>query len=169
MAVSPRALGRDSGSAARHAKDNRYFFAPSLTWQPSAATSFTLLGNIQKDDSGNTISYFPRYGTVTLTPSGYIARDTFVDEPDFNTMLARQRAVGYQFEHAVNDRVTVRQNLRYTHSDVDYRSIDTTGFNGAGHSWVPGSETLLRRVVYMNQPTLKQFTVDTQAQFKFHT
>ena len=63
----------------------------------------------------------------------------------------------------------MRQNLRYTHSKVDYRSVYTAGFNGAGHGWVPGSDTLLRRTIYLNQPTLDQFVVDTQGQFKFAT
>ncbi len=41
--------------------------------------------------------------------------------------------MGYEFQHKFNDTVTVRQNLRYSHSTVDYRSIYATGFNGAGH------------------------------------
>ena len=30
-----------------------------------------------------------------------------------------------RFEHAFNDRVTIHQSLRYSHSDADYRSIYT--------------------------------------------
>lgn len=163
------ALGRDSDSSVKYVDDDRYFIAPSLTWRPSAATSLTLLANFQKDNSGSMVGFFPWRGTLTSTPAGRIPQDFFVSEPDFDKYTARQSAVGYQFEHAFNDNVTVRQNLRYTHSEVDYRSIYTAGFNGAGHGWVPGSDTLLRRVIYQNQPTLKQFVVDTQGQFKFQT
>ncbi|MDZ5614632.1 TonB-dependent siderophore receptor [Achromobacter xylosoxidans] len=158
------ALGRDSDSAVKHAKDNRYFVAPSLTWRPSAATSLTLLGNLQEDDSGTMAGFFPRRGTVTDTPAGRIPQDFFVSEPDFDKYVARQRAAGYQFEHAFNDRLTVRQNLRYTQSAVDYRSIYTAGFTGASHGWVPGSDTLLRRKLYQEQKALRQGVADTQAQ-----
>ena len=163
------ALGRDSGSAVRHVPDDRYFVAPSLTWRPSGATELTLLANFQRDDTGTMVGFFPWRGTRTDSPAGRIPQDFFVSEPDFARFRTRQSAAGYQFEHAFNDRVTIHQSLRYSHSDADYRSIYTTGFNGAGHGWVPGSDTLLRRVVYMNQPTLKQLAVDTHARFKFDT
>lgn len=163
------ALGRDSGSAVRHVPDDRYFVAPSLTWRPSGATELTLLANFQRDNTGTMVGFFPWRGTRTDSPAGRIPQDFFVSEPDFDRFRTRQSAAGYQFEHAFNDRVTIHQSLRYSHSDADYRSIYTTGFNGAGHGWVPGSDTLLRRVVYMNQPTLKQLAVDTHARFKFDT
>ena len=153
----------------RHVPDDRYFVAPSLTWRPSGATELTLLANFQRDDTGTMVGFFPWRGTRTDSPAGRIPQDFFVSEPDFDRFRTRQSAAGYQFEHAFNDRVTIHQSLRYSHSDADYRSIYTTGFNGAGHGWVPGSDTLLRRVVYMNQPTLKQLAVDTHARFKFDT
>ena len=163
------ALGRDSNASIKHVKDDRYFIAPSLTYRPSASTSLTLLANFQKDDSGTMLGFLPWRGTLYGKPGGRIPQDFFVGEPGFDKYTAEQRSLGYQFEHAFNDTVTVRQNLRYTHSKVDYRSVYTAGFNGAGHGWVPGSDTLLRRTIYLNQPTLDQFVVDTQGQFKFAT
>ncbi|WP_155274530.1 TonB-dependent siderophore receptor, partial [Piscirickettsia salmonis] len=156
------ALGRDSGSSVRHARDNRYFLAPSLTWQPSAATSLTLLGNIQEDDAGNTISYFPWLGTVTPTSSGYIARDTFAGEPDFNTMLARQRAVGYQFQHVFNDMLTVSQNLRYISSMRRSRKVSAV-------NWVRGSERLMNRSLLHSDSELRYWVIDNHAQLKLNT
>ena len=149
-------------------QDDRYFIAPSLTYRPSASTSLTLLANFQKDDSGTMLGFLPWRGTLYGKPGGRIPQDFFVGEPDFDKYTAEQRSLGYQFEHAFNDTV-MRQNLRYTHSKVDYRSVYTAGFNGAGHGWVPGSDTLLRRTIYLNQPTLDQFVLDTQGQFKFAT
>lgn len=163
------ALGRESGSSVKHVEDNRYFIAPSLTYRPSAATSLTLLANIQEDETGTMTGFFPWRGTLTDTPTGRIPQNFFVSEPDFDKYTARQRALGYQFEHVFDDTLTVRQNLRYSRSEVDYRSIYTAGFNGAAHGWVPGSDTLLRRVVYQSHPILSQWAVDTQAQLIFHT
>lgn len=163
------ALARDSDSSVDFVKDNRYFIAPSLTYRPNADTSFTLLANFQKDDTGTMIGFFPWRGTQIENPAGQIPQNFFVSEPGFDKYTAEQHAVGYQFEHRFNDTFTVRQNLRYSHSTVDYRSIYTAGFTGATHGWVPGSDTLLRRTIYLNQPTLNQFAVDTQVQSKFRT
>ena len=163
------AMARDSDSSVDFVKDNRYFIAPSLTYRPNADTSFTLLANFQKDDTGTMIGFFPWRGTQIENPAGQIPQNFFVSEPGFDKYTAEQHAVGYQFEHRFNDTFTVRQNLRYSHSTVDYRSIYTAGFTGATHGWVPGSDTLLRRTIYLNQPTLNQFAVDTQVQSKFRT
>src|SRR5690606_15950157 len=42
------ALGRDSDTQVQYTKDDRMMVAPSLTWQPSAATSLTLQAYWQK-------------------------------------------------------------------------------------------------------------------------
>lgn len=163
------AMARDSDASVDYAKDNRYFIAPSLTYRPNADTEFTLLGNFQKDDSNTMIGFFPWRGTLIENPAGQIPQNFFVSEPGFDKYTAEQHAIGYQFSHRFNDTFTVRQNLRYSHSTVDYRSIYTTGFTGATHGWVPGSDTMLRRVLYLNQPTLNQLAIDTQGQAKFRT
>lgn len=163
------AMARDSDASVDYVKDNRYFIAPSLTYRPNADTTFTLLANFQKDDTGSMVGFFPWRGTQIENPAGQIPQSFFVSEPGYDKYTAEQHAVGYQFEHKFNDTFTVRQNLRYSHSTVDYRSIYTAGYTGATHGWVPGSDTMLRRTIYLNQPTLNQLAVDTQVQSKFRT
>lgn len=163
------AMARDSDASVDYVKDNRYFIAPSLTYRPTADTEFTLLANFQRDDSGSMIGFFPWRGTLIENPAGQIPQNFFVSEPDFDRYTAQQHALGYQFRHRFNETFQVRQNLRYSHSTVDYRSIYTTGFTGATHGWVPGSDTLLRRVVSWSQPTLNQLAIDTQGQADFRT
>jgi len=163
------ALARDSDTHVDFAQDNRYLIAPSLTYRPNSDTSFTLLANFQRDDSNTTAGFLPWRGMLYNNPAGQIPDSFFVSEPGFDRYKAEQAAVGYQFEHKANEVFTFRQNLRYSHSTVDYRSIYTAGFNGAGHGWVPGSDRLLRRTATFSQPTLNAFVVDTQAQAKFRT
>ncbi|WP_455287259.1 TonB-dependent siderophore receptor [Cupriavidus necator] len=163
------ALARDSDTQVDFVKDNRYLIAPSLTWRPSDATSLTLLANFQRDETGTSAGFFPWRGTLYANPAGQIPDHLFISEPGFDRFNAEQASVGYEFQHKFNDTVTVRQNLRYSHSTVDYRSIYAAGFTGATHGWVPGSDTLMRRTVYLNQPTLNSFAVDTQAQSNFRT
>lgn len=163
------ALARDSDTQVDFVKDNRYLIAPSLTWRPSDATSLTLLANFQRDESGTSVGFFPWRGTLYANPAGQIPDHLFISEPGFDRFNAEQASVGYEFQHRFNEAVTVRQNLRYSHSTVDYRSIYAAGFTGATHGWVPGSDTLMRRTVYLNQPTLNSFAIDTQAQSNFRT
>jgi iron complex outermembrane receptor protein len=163
------ALARDSDTQVDYVPDNRYLIAPSLTYRPSADTSFTLLTNFQRDETGTSVGFFPWRGTLYPNPGGQIPDHLFISEPGYDRYNAEQTSVGYEFQHKVNDALTVRQNLRYSHSTVDYRSIYAAGFTGATHGWVPGSSTLMRRTVYLSQPTLNAFVVDTQAQGNFRT
>ena len=48
------ALKRDANTQVDHVPDNRLVIAPTLTWQPSAATRLTLQGLYQDDESGST-------------------------------------------------------------------------------------------------------------------
>jgi iron complex outermembrane receptor protein len=53
------ALGRDADTQVHHVPDDRALVAPSLTWKPSAATTFTLQALYQKDKSGSTAQFMP--------------------------------------------------------------------------------------------------------------
>lgn len=163
------ALARDSDTHVDHTQDNRYLIAPSLTWRPNTDTSLTLLANFQRDDSNTTAGFLPWRGTHIANPAGQIPDSFFVSEPGFDRFRAEQASFGYQFEHKANSVWTLRQNLRYSHSKVDYRSIYAAGFTGATHGWVPGSDTMLRRTAYWDKPILNTLVVDTQAQANFRT
>src|SRR3546814_6742938 len=49
------ALGRLSDTQVDYVPDDRWVLAPSLTWQPTASTSFTLRVLLQEDKTGSTI------------------------------------------------------------------------------------------------------------------
>lgn len=162
------AMGRDSDHLVNYVKDNRYFIAPSLTWQPNADTSLTLFVNLQQDDTNSNKGFFPWRGMITDTSAGRrIPQNFFVSEPDFDKYFAKQRSASYQFRHNFSDNFILRQNVRYSRSTVNYRSIYTSGFNGADHGWVTGSDTELKRIVSMNSSALNQLVIDTQGQLTF--
>ncbi|GKT00149.1 TonB-dependent siderophore receptor [Acidovorax sp. SUPP3434] len=120
------AVGRDSDSQVDHVSDDRLILAPSLTWKPSAATSLTLQFTHQKDQSGSLIGFFPWQGTRLSSPYGQIPTSTFISEPGWDAFDTENNSWGYLFSHRLNDQWTVRQNLRRTVSEVDYRSIYTS-------------------------------------------
>ncbi len=120
------AVGRESGTQVDHVNDDRLVIAPSLTWRPSADTSLTLQALYQKDKSGSLIGFFPWQGTRLPSPYGQIPTSTFIGEPGWDSFDTENKSWGYLFSHRLNADWTVRQNLRRTISDVDYRSIYTS-------------------------------------------
>jgi len=120
------AVLRDSGTQVNQVADDRLVLAPSLTWQPSAATSLTVQALHQRDKSGSLIGFFPWQGTVLANAAGQIPTSSFIGEPGWDAYNANQDALGYLLSHQVNDQLTLRQNLRYTRSEVDYRTAYTS-------------------------------------------
>ncbi len=119
-------LQRDSNTFIDYVKDDRTFVAPALTWQPSAATSFTLLADYQKDKT-NYVYWLPPEGTLFSTPHGRIPRHRFTGEPGYSKFNSERYSVGYLFEHAFNDSVTLKNSLRYFHSRSTFPQVWVSG------------------------------------------
>jgi len=117
------AVGRDSDTQVDHVRDDRLVIAPTVTWKPSAATSLTLQLTHQKDKSGSLIGFFPWQGTQLPNRYGQIPTNTFISEPGWDRYNSESTSWGYLFSHQIDSAWTVRQNLRRSVSDVDYRTL----------------------------------------------
>ncbi len=117
------ALQRDSDTFIDHIPDDRTYVAPAVKWQPSDATSLTLLAEYQKDRTAYAYG-LPAQGTVLPNVNGSIARDRFTGEPGMDRFKLERYSVGYLFEHAFNSQLKFRQNLRYVNASSDYDSTD---------------------------------------------
>lgn len=138
-----------------------YFLAPALTIKPDKDTTLTLLGKLQRTEDGILAQNLPALGTLYSASFGNIPTDLFIGEPDFNSVKRNSASIGYAFEHDFDDVWTVRQNLRYTHSDTDIQQIGTYGY-------VTGT-TSLNRWSLAADATLDDFAVDNQVEAKFDT
>lgn len=152
------ALGRDSDTQVKQVEDNRVVLAPSITWRPNENTEWTLLGLHQEDRSGSTTQFLPHAGTIKPAPNGLpdIPIDVFMSEPDFDEYDTNETSITSLVTHRLNDTFTVRQNLRYSESEVSYQSIypmfpPTLQNNGD-----------ISRVAYVSKPNLDTLTVDNQ-------
>ncbi len=158
------ALARDSGTQTNHAGDDRLFISPQITWRPTDATSFTLYSQIYHDNAGNSAGFLPAVGTITPLANGSkIPTDFFPGEPSFERFKREQYMVGYEFSHRLNDTVTLRQNLRYSHMYTSYEDING---NGGLVSNPANGPYLLRRIGLRSNESYNLFTVDNQAQIK---
>ena len=115
-------LARDGGTQTDHVDDNRLFFAPALTWQPSTDTSLTVLANIQYDQSGTPVGLPVQY-TVDADGGLRLPRSLFLGDPDYDNSNRTFGSVGYEFKHRVNETWEFRQNARYAVLDWDYNSL----------------------------------------------
>jgi iron complex outermembrane receptor protein len=136
-------LKRDSNTFVDFTPDDRVFVAPAIKWQPNAATSLTLLANYQKDKTAYVYG-LPEEGTILPNINGQIPRNRFTGEPGYDKFNVERYSVGYLFEHAFDDRLKLRNSLRYLKADNEYASVwiygldtdqRTTAFRGAAPRW----------------------------------
>jgi len=156
-------LFRDSDSQIAHfsndVKDDRKYIAPAFTWQPNSDTKLTFLGEYQKDLTGNA---FPlsRVRIVGTTMTSVEAVPIFLGDPNWNKFDQEQYRVGYEFEHRFNDAVTVKQKLRYSKVEVDYRFL--TGY-------LVNNGTTAARTANWGVASTDGVSTDNQLHAKLHT
>ncbi|WP_166676613.1 TonB-dependent siderophore receptor [Paraburkholderia caballeronis] len=153
------AVGVDTGTQVDHTKDNRVEIAPSITWRPDSATKLTLMADYRRDPNMGFWNKLPAQGTLLPNPAGQIPYNFYSGDLGFNTTESNQASVGYQFEHAFNDNVTVRQNARFMHTGFVFHSVQGDSLDG----------TTLVRDKFLDESWENSFTLDNQAQVKFDT
>ncbi|MDQ1812363.1 TonB-dependent siderophore receptor [Massilia sp. CCM 9210] len=111
-------LALDENLQQEPAKRQRQVVAPSLTWT-NGKTSLTALAHYQHDDINATlVNVIPAAGLFG-NPGGRVASDIRVGDPGYENWDRTTASIGYLFSHAVNDTLTIRQNLRYTRNELD--------------------------------------------------
>ena len=157
------AIARDSDSQVDYVEDDRLLLMPSITWRPTADIEWTLLANIQRDDSGSTSQFLPHRGTVLDAPYGHYDTDLFVSEPGFDEYDTEQMALTSQLSWRLNETWTLRQNLRYQESEVSYQQI---------YGWPPvlnADNRTLDRIYHVAKPEVDVWVADHNAQALFDT
>lgn len=162
------ALGRNSDTQVDYSGDDRYFVAPSLTWQPNENTSLTLLSHYQKDKAGNTMQFLPPEGTQLPNPNGKIPTNRFLGEPTYDHYDREQYSVGYAFQHRFDDVWQVRQNMRFSDVNTNYPVIIPLGFVTDEEGNITDYRTLSRYAA-LYQEQADTLTLDNQAQADFKT
>jgi len=151
----------------------RYYVSPSLIWQPSENTTWTLLGQYQRDEGGATFQFLPALGSLYETNGGYIENDANLGEPTWNAFDRNQYLAASFLEHRFGDSgVTLRNNTRYTHLDTLYRVVVLSGNTlETCPTTIPGcipGQTIGRRAV-QGVGESDGWATDTQLEARFAT
>lgn len=141
-------------------EEERYAFAPQLTWDMSDATSLTLYAYLQKDPEGGYHSGVPYEGAVDGRNGRHIDNTFFDGEDNYDKFERTQRLVGYNFEHRFNDSWTARQKLLYLNTDVTLNQV-------YGFGWF--SDTELNRYYSGGKESMEAWTVDNQLEAELST
>ncbi|PNB73137.1 TonB-dependent siderophore receptor [Pseudomonas sp. GW456-E7] len=159
---------RDGGTQIDHINDKRYNIAPSLTWNIDEDTRFTLLTQFTRDDTGVTSQFYPIQGTKIDMPFGKISHHKNLGDPDYDFYDRTYYALGYAFEHRLNDVWQFRQNLRYTKSDLSFQTVTVNSyFPSIG--FVVDDEGNTGRGTTNVDEDISQFAVDNNLQADFAT
>lgn len=154
-------LGRAGDTQVDYTREERLFIAPSVTYRPNAATSFTLLASFQRDPETGFYGFIPAIGTALPSRAGRIRSNFFPGEPNFEGYSRNQANLGYSFEHRFDDVFTVRQNLRVSDLKSRFRTVSVA-------SIASDQKTLNRRVTAYDEDA-RTATVDNQLQADFRT
>lgn len=164
-------LARNSDNVVDHVHDDRYYFAPALTWKPDEYNTLTVLAHYQKSDTVEGGGFLPAEGTLYPSIHGRIPRSFFAGEPGANDYVKTNKSLGYEFSHDFGDGTTFNQALRYMQADVD-ASKGGIGAFGLQDDFIPGSDpgrTLLTRYYYPRMDESSNLAVDNNLEFRFAT
>jgi iron complex outermembrane receptor protein len=154
---------RDGGLAIDHIDDKRYNIAPSLTWNIDNDTHLTFLSQFTRDDTGVSGQFLPLQGTKLDSPAGKISHHKNLGDPDSDHYDRTYYALGYAFDHRLNDVWQFKQNLRYTKSDLSFQQAY------ASFGDVVAPDGTLKRLVDKVDEDISQFAVDNNFQADFQT
>lgn len=153
-------LVRKSDTAVDNVLNNRIYVAPSVKWI-GEKTTVTLLASYTQIDAGSTAQFLPASGTVLYNRLGYIRRSFNNGDANYDVYSKRQVAAGYLLEHQAAENWVVRQNLRFAHEDLNYRTITTTGVLADGRT--------ITRQAQRQENGFNNLAVDTQSEIRLKT
>lgn len=115
------ALKRDADTQIDHSRDDSVYIAPALTLDSREGTRLTLLAQYQNWTQGGSEQSLPLDNSV-YSNGIKIPSDFYMGIPGLTDWDVESSSVGYAFEQEIDDTWTFRNNLRYTHAELDYVS-----------------------------------------------
>jgi iron complex outermembrane receptor protein len=153
-------LGRYQESNVKFSKTERFFLAPSVTYDGLEDTSITLYGGYLNDPSSVYPVFLPLQGTIL--PNGTnaaIPYDFNVEGDNYSAFKREQAWLGYEINRDVTDSLSFTQKFRFMKTDTDFKGLAVTGISG----------TTLQRRASHTADSARQVTIDNQLKYETET
>lgn len=139
----------------------RVYIAPAFQWTVNSNTDLTVLAAYVRDRGEGSYLGLPAQGTVLPNINGPLDRRRNIREPAWDVLEIDRTNVGYAFTHRFGEAVQLRQNLRFSTSDVLSRLSTAAGLE-------PDQRTMRRNEVefYLTEDSL---AADTNATVGWRT
>ncbi|HEY9216356.1 MAG TPA: TonB-dependent siderophore receptor [Ancylobacter sp.] len=150
-----------------YTEQQAFAIAPSLTWTPDDQTKLTILAGYQNEPDAGFRNFLDAAGTVTpIEGFGFVSRDFFVSDPNYEELSREQVWIGYEFEKELNQTFTVRQKARYLRVEHDHYTLI---WGSASESPISGTDTLISRSASGGTESWGSFNIDNQLQANVQT
>ncbi|GLK57137.1 iron complex outermembrane receptor protein [Methylopila capsulata] len=119
-------LARHANSDLPGVPDDRVFIAPAVTFKLNDDTKITFLSEYMNSTTGGSM-----FNANSYDENGYStgALKDLLYNPDFNNFNQKQGRVGYEFEHAFSDTISIHQNTRFSTLSLSEK-YGGTGYTG---------------------------------------
>ena len=159
---------RDSGMQTDQIDDDRVYIAPSITWR-GENSNLTVLASYQRDKTASSQQFLPVVATLLAPPGRKLDPGTFLGDKDFDKLDSRVASTTVLFDHAFNDVVTWRSNLRYIDAKTDFREIFPDTYSNPEYPFIDADGRVVNRLTYGVKPNDRILTADNSLQFDFAT
>jgi len=153
-------LARNSDSPVNFIHDDRYYFAPALTWKPDDANELTVLARYQKADTKAGAGFLPIDGTLRPNPNGKIRADLYTGEPNANDYDKTMKSIGYDFHHDFGGGTSFNQSVRVGQSEIDPNVV-------VGAFGLLADQRTLYRYLWSTSEEEKNLGIDNNLQWNF--
>jgi len=156
------ALKRQKDGQMQTTEEERLLINPSLKWQ--ATDDVSVLANLFYQDDPDMVpsTPLPAVGTVYNASYGKLGSDAYAGD-EWNKFSKEVFMPSVTVNWDINDKLTFKHITRYTDAEAQQRNM----YNNEG--FVEGSDTILDRIAYTTDESMKNWTTDNQLAYKFNT
>lgn len=156
------ALKRQKDGQMQTTEEERLLINPSLEWQ--ATDDVSVLANLFYQDDPEMVpsTPLPAVGTVYKASYGKLGSDAYAGDK-WNKFSKEVFMPSVTVNWDINDNLTFKHITRYTDAEAQQRNM----YNDEG--FVEGSDTILDRIAYTTDESMKNWTTDNQLAYTFDT
>jgi len=169
--IAGRVIGlvRDADQQTDVIRDDRLLLSPSISWRPSERTTITAIGLYQRDRNASSQQFLPVVATLDAPEGREIDVDTFLGDPDYDKLVARQFVGTLLLDHEFSDSIALHSRVRYVDAKTTFQEIFPDVYSNPLDPFIDADDRVVNRFAYQTRPRIKTLTTDNGLVFTFDT